>query len=210
MTGIPTGLYCSGEVRQEVTKERILDAAEELMIERSFHSVGLSQILAAVKVSKGAFYHHFDSKEQFGVEMLRHYASSADARKKAMLLDSGVESNPVERLLSFFKALSEATQESGYKAPCLLHKLACEVSDFSEPMREEVAKGFSETISVISQTLDEAVAQNLLLAAGDTTADAAFILDLWNGALQRALIDRSAKPLEDAISRIRLYLENPT
>ena len=39
------------------------------MLERSFHSVGLNQILASVKVPKGSFYHYFESKEQFGVEI---------------------------------------------------------------------------------------------------------------------------------------------
>ena len=61
------------------TKERILDAAEELMLEKSFHSVGLTEILEAVKVPKGSFYHHFKSKEQFGVEMLKHYVADATA-----------------------------------------------------------------------------------------------------------------------------------
>ena len=34
------------------TKERILDAAEEIMLQKSFHSVGLNEILTAVKVPK--------------------------------------------------------------------------------------------------------------------------------------------------------------
>jgi AcrR family transcriptional regulator len=53
------------------TKERILDAAEDLMLAKSFHSVGLNEILSAVKVPKGLFYHYFTSKEQFGVELIR-------------------------------------------------------------------------------------------------------------------------------------------
>ena len=61
------------------TKERILDAAEGLMLEKSFHSVGLTEILEAVKVPKGSFYHHFKSKEQFGVEMLKRYVANASA-----------------------------------------------------------------------------------------------------------------------------------
>ncbi|MCW0220810.1 MAG: TetR/AcrR family transcriptional regulator, partial [Prosthecobacter sp.] len=67
------------------TKERILDAAEGLMLEKSFHSVGLNEILAAVKVPKGSFYHHFESKEQFGVEMLKHYVTNSVAYKTRLL-----------------------------------------------------------------------------------------------------------------------------
>ena len=70
------------------TKERILDAAEQIMLEKSFHSVGLNEILKAVGVPKGSFYHHFESKEQFGVEMLKHYV--ADAVANAWYEDAGV------------------------------------------------------------------------------------------------------------------------
>ena len=122
------------------TKERILDAAEEIMLERSFHSVGLNQILAAVKVPKGSFYHYFESKEQFGVEMLRHYGNGAAAWKRQMLLDSETQPDPLQRLVTFFTCLIGKVQENGGKCPCLIQKLASEVADFSEPMRDELAK----------------------------------------------------------------------
>lgn len=47
------------------TKERILDAAEALMLTKSFHSVALNEILSAVNVPKGRrlspirFFSHF-------------------------------------------------------------------------------------------------------------------------------------------------------
>src|SRR5205085_6160248 len=83
------------------TKERILDAAEEIMLQKSFHSVGLNEILAAVKVPKGSFYHYFDSKEQFGVELLKHYVSEATAQKRRYLLTSDLEPDPYQRLLAY-------------------------------------------------------------------------------------------------------------
>src|SRR5260221_6124397 len=81
------------------TKERILDAAEEIMLLKSFHSVGLNEILSAVKVPKGSFYHYFQSKEQFGVELLRHYVADASAFKRRALLTDELAENPIERLM---------------------------------------------------------------------------------------------------------------
>lgn len=194
------------QVSAGVTKERILDAAEELMLERSFHSVGLNQILSAVNVPKGSFYHYFDSKEQFGVEMLRHYGSRAAAHKRQMLSNREVEPDPVQRLLLFFNSVTAGMAEDGWKWPCLMLKLAAEVSDFSEPMRAELAKGFANTLAILEETLDEAVAQGSLPKDLNTAAEAAFILDLWNGSVQRALIYRSMAPLRHAISFIQHHL----
>ena len=188
------------------TKERILDAAEAIMLERSFHSVGLNQILKAVKVPKGSFYHYFDSKEQFGVELLKHYSAASNSHKRQALLSEDPEANPLDRLHTFFQSVIDAFQENGGKCPCLILKLASEVADFSEPMREALAEGVADSISIIKNVLDEAVEKQLLPASFNTTSEAAHYHDLWTGAAQRATITRSPAPIEKAIAYIRSRL----
>src|SRR3954447_18309318 len=85
------------------TKERILNAAEELMLQKSFHSVGLNEILSAVKVPKGSFYHYFESKEHFGVELLKHYVADASVYKRRALLSTQLGEDPYERLMAYFE-----------------------------------------------------------------------------------------------------------
>lgn len=177
------------------------------MLERSFHSVGLNQILAAVQVPKGSFYHYFASKEQFGVEMLRHYATGSSAYKRQMLLDPQTESDPLQRLYSFFNFMIGKIQANGGRCPCLIQKLAAEVADFSEPMRAELAKSLDDSIGILAQLLDEAVEKGRLPKDFDTAREAALIEDLWSGALQRATIHRKTEPLRHAVERICDRLE---
>ena len=177
------------------------------MLERSFHSVGLNQILAAVKVPKGSFYHYFASKEQFGVEMLRHYASGSTAYKRQMLLDRETEGDPLQRLYTFFNVVIGKIQANGGKCPCLIQKLASEVADFSEPMRAELAKSFADSVAIVEALLDEAVEKGLVRSDLDTATEAAFIQDLWSGAQQRASIYRKTEPLRRAVELIRAHLE---
>ncbi len=173
------------------------------MLERSFHSVGLNQILSAVKVPKGSFYHYFKSKEEFGVEMLTHYASTSNAFRRKMLLDSDVEPNPLERFLTLLTSMIGKMQEAGGKCPCLMQKLAAEVSNFSDPMREALANGFAETIAIFRENLEEAVSKGLLPSDFDTASEAAFIMDHWAGAQQRATICRNVAPLREAVAIFR-------
>ncbi|MGB3910983.1 MAG: helix-turn-helix domain-containing protein [Pseudolysinimonas sp.] len=44
-------------------RDAILDAAFRLFVERGYDGTGVARILAEVPYSKGAFYHHFASKE---------------------------------------------------------------------------------------------------------------------------------------------------
>ncbi len=191
---------------ERTTKERILDAAEGLMLEKSFHSVGLNEILAAVKVPKGSFYHHFESKEQFGVEMLKHYVADATAYKTKLLLSPTPEPDPVQRLFIYLESNIGRFLENEGKCPCLVAKLAAEVGDFSEPMREVLAEGIRSWIGIFEKLLQEGLAKGTIPASTQPVQAAPLILDLWNGAMQRASTTRNAAPLREAIIYLRSIL----
>src|SRR5260221_9724954 len=135
------------------TKERILDAAEEIMLLKSFHSVGLNEILSAVKVPKGSFYHYFQSKEQFGVELLRHYVADASAFKRRALLTDELAENPIERLMALFDMNIARLLENGCQCGCLVVKLASEVATFSDDMRAVLAEGMREWRRLLEQLI---------------------------------------------------------
>ena len=188
------------------TKERILDAAEELMLEKSFHSVGLNEILKAVQVPKGSFYHHFESKEQFGVEMLKHYVAESTAYKSKLLLSPTPEPDPLLRLVTYLESNVCRTLESEGKCPCLVVKLASEVADFSEPMREVLAQGTREWVAIFEKLLIEGVEKGKMAACIEPSIMAPVILDLWTGAMHRASTTRNVASLREAIAFLKSIL----
>lgn len=190
-------------MENKTTKDRILDAAEEIMLEKSFHSVGLKQILNVAKVPKGSFYHYFESKEQFGAEMLKHYMDQAGENKRRMLLDKSYDLDPLKRLFIYLDGSIDFIQSTAGKFPCLALKLASEVSDLSENMRQELAQGFDDWITIFRELLDEAIAKKLLSATFNSASEAQLIHDLMSGAIQRAVINRSSEPVRNAVEHIK-------
>src|SRR5436190_8783523 len=168
------------------TKERILDAAEEIMLQKSFHSVGLNEILSAVKVPKGSFYHYFQSKEQFGVELLKHYVAEASAMIRRALLTTELAESPYDRLFAYFDCCIGKQFEQKCKCTCLVQKLATEVATFSEDMRTVLADGMRQWQSFFEKLVIEGQDQGVIRKSLDPAATAAVIEDLWMGANQRA------------------------
>jgi len=195
--------------RAVTTKERILDAAEGLMLAKSYHSVGLNEILSAVQVPKGSFYHYFSSKEQFGVELLKHYAADAADYKSRMLLSVEVEPDALRRLITFFETCLGKYLQSEGRCPCLLVKLSTEISDFSDDMRAVLAAGSLESVTILRKTIELGVAQKSIRPQQDAAATAAVIEDLWAGAMQRAAVARNVAPLRNALHFIRALLSLP-
>ena len=58
------------QARAEATRRRIIDAAIALFSEEGYGDTGLAAIMDRADVSKGAFYYHFESKDQILGEVL--------------------------------------------------------------------------------------------------------------------------------------------
>ena len=67
------------------TVERIMNAACALFLQRNYADVTMTQIAALSGLSKGAVYHHFSSKEDLYLSMMR-----ADLSEKQRLFAQAV------------------------------------------------------------------------------------------------------------------------
>jgi TetR/AcrR family transcriptional repressor of nem operon len=176
------------------------------MLEKGFHAVGLNEILAAVNVPKGSFYHHFKSKEHFGVELLEHYTAAGTDYKRKVLLSPTPESDPIQRLLTFFENNVSKYCESDGKCQCLALKLASEVSNFSDDMRHVLARSCAESIEILASVVREGIEKGKVNPKVIPDEVAALIFDLWTGASLRAASERSTAPYRSAIAVFKANL----
>lgn len=58
------------------TKEYIMDVALKLFLQKNFKEVTMKEIVEKTGLSKGAFYHYFESKEKFFLEVINNFFSS--------------------------------------------------------------------------------------------------------------------------------------
>jgi TetR/AcrR family transcriptional regulator, transcriptional repressor for nem operon len=58
------------------TREHILNVSFKLFLQKNFKEVTMKEIVEKTGISKGAFYHHFESKEQLFLEVLNNALSS--------------------------------------------------------------------------------------------------------------------------------------
>src|SRR4030042_2782332 len=65
--------------RSKATRDNILDAATQLFSRNGYDATGVAEICAAAGVSKGAFYHHFPTKQAIFMELLNAYLNNIEA-----------------------------------------------------------------------------------------------------------------------------------
>lgn len=94
-----------------VNRERILDAAEHLVIENGFAATSLDQVIKAAGTSKGAFFHHFDSKADLARSLTERYVTGDVAELHKALETIASVADPADRLLAFIRYFEDGADE---------------------------------------------------------------------------------------------------
>jgi AcrR family transcriptional regulator len=66
------------QTRSEETRQRIVNGAMKLFSDKGYDATGVAEICEISDVSKGAFYHHFPSKQTIFLELLQEWLSGLD------------------------------------------------------------------------------------------------------------------------------------
>lgn len=86
------------------TREKLLDTAIQLVWQSNYDSVGVNEICARAGVTKGAFYHHFESKADLYVAASRHYWEELKKELDAIYSPSYTGLENLENLIQFVVA----------------------------------------------------------------------------------------------------------
>ena len=195
--------------RGTTTRERILEAAQRLVLERGFGSTTVDAILAATGTSKGAFFHHFPTKALLGQALVERYADAdADTLETLMSTAEATSDDPAEQLVAFVAAFEEATEEMADMQPgCLFVSFIYETDLTGGDTDEIVARSILLWRERIVAKLVAAADNRPSITGVDLPSLADQVFTIFEGGflLARALGQPDA--LRRQLAHLRHYLE---
>lgn len=185
---------------KQATKDKLIDVGLGLIRRDGYTATGINQILEAADIPKGSFYHHFGTKDEFALEVIRRYAAGEQARWEKFL--DGSASSPLKRLRRYFRDLIATYGcQGGPIFGCLLGNMSLEVAGESAAIRRLLKQVFDAWQDALAKTIREAVAAEEISKTAKADALAALLVNGWEGAQVRAKAEQNDKPLE-------LFFEN--
>lgn len=176
------------------TRELLLRAGLEVLTEKGFSATGIDEILGRVGVPKGSFYHYFDSKEAYGLEVIGRYGVFFARKLDRHLLNPARP--PLERLQAFVVDAADGMARHEFRRGCLIGNLGQEMGALPESFRVRLKETFEDWQTRFAACLGEAQQAGALAPEADTAQLAAVFWIGWEGAVLRAKLERSARPLE--------------
>lgn len=181
--------------RSHLNRERLLDEGVAILSTQGYHGTGLKQILDSVKIPKGSFYNYFESKDDYGAEVIRHYTDQVVAQCDAFIDEH--DADGLAALEKYLDAFIEKSRQNGFKEGCLLGNLGAEVCDAGDSCLKALKEGLARVQERFEHALERAQKAGIARTDMDAVTMAELLLNAWEGAVMRMRVEKSLKPLEE-------------
>jgi TetR/AcrR family transcriptional repressor of nem operon len=175
------------------TRKRILDGAERLILDRGLAATSIDDILGEAGTSKGAFFHHFPSKNHLARALVERYAAADIAfLEEFMARAERTSDDPALQTIEFIRLFEEAADEMVAAQPsCLYVSYVYDRQLFEDGTNEVIADALRVWHKRLAEKLRAAAALHPPTASVDLDALADHLNTTFEGAfiLARALDD---------------------
>ena len=177
------------------TKQNILETGAGLIHLKGFNHTGLQEILNAARVPKGSFYNYFNSKEDFGLQVIDHFAGYFSIISQPILEDPDL--SPLQKIKSLLEWFMELFKSKEYAYGCPIGNLIQEMGDLSPAFRDKLRSALEMMVDSYSEVLAEAQKKGEISRDLDVRETAYFLVSSWHGALMHMKAKKSPEPLEN-------------
>ncbi|MEW6261727.1 MAG: TetR family transcriptional regulator C-terminal domain-containing protein [Thermodesulfobacteriota bacterium] len=189
---------------KENTKQKILEAGAEIIHLKGFNHTGLHEILKAAGVPKGSFYNYFQSKDDFGLQVLDYFSTYFNELARTFLEDRSV--SPLQRIKNLLESFIRYFQSKDCTRGCPVGNLAQEMGDLSPEFREKLEARLEAMIGVYAAVFKEAREAGEVAPDLEVEAAARFLVSSWHGALLHMKVLKTTEPLENHLKFIFSFL----
>jgi TetR/AcrR family transcriptional regulator, transcriptional repressor for nem operon len=173
----------------ERTRKRLLKAAFREVHRSGFRSTGIDSILAATNVTRGALYHHFESKEALGYAIVEEIIAKLfeDRWLTPMLADG----QAIDILIGIVRRLPNRPQDIRNGCPFL--NLAQEMSPLDEQFRQRLEMLFLAWQNGVSAVLRKGQSQGTVRRELYPDETASFLIAMVEGYASLAKVSQDPK-----------------
>lgn len=172
---------------------RILDAAAGAFQSRGYNATSMHDIVRSAGATGGATYHHFATKKDLGIAVVRERV--ARAVDETWIAPMRSAQSTLDGVLTVFAEVIASLDHRGRVSGCETSNLALELALADDDFRAELHGVFDRWRNAIADRIRSDQASGML---DDTDADelATFVVATYSGAMAIAKTAQSSAPLK--------------
>lgn len=191
-------VFMSRPRRTEQNKEVILAKGIDLLCEQGYNGTGLKQILDAVQIPKGSFYHYFDSKEAYAAQVVELYIDRLIEVFDNYLMHSSED--PLAQIKRTYGWMVAEFQRKQCREGCLLGNLAGELGATSPLCQAAMLSAYDKWFQRFVPIIERGQASGQVRQDVDAALLAETFWNAWEGSLLRMKVTGSTATTETTLS----------
>jgi len=172
--------------RSDKTISKIMNAAIKLFSHSGYDAASVADICKEAGVSKGAFYHHFPSKQSLFLEIVNQWLHGLDEH----LFAAHSSENVPQTIISIAGSLGLIFQQAKGQLPMYLEFMVQANRD--RAVWDAAIAPFRYYQSHIAQLLEQGKAEGSIRAEVDAATAARVLISLAVGTLLQSVVDSNA------------------
>lgn len=185
-------------------RARLLEAARDLIRAQGFTGTSVEDLCQAAGVTKGAYFHHFKSKEDLGVAAAAYWAETTSA----FFADAPYHDHqdPLDRVLGYVEFRESIIEGDLAEFTCLVGTMTQEVYASHPAIRDACAASIFGHAATLEPDIAEAMEQRGIRASWTATSLANHTQAVLQGAfiLAKATGDRDVA--RESVHHLKRYI----
>jgi TetR/AcrR family transcriptional regulator, transcriptional repressor for nem operon len=187
-------------------KTKILDAALRVIRTKGYTAATVDDICGAAGVSKGSFFHHFESKEDLAVAAAAYFGAGADAVFAAAPYQDAADAR--ERLLGYVDFRTSLLRGDLPDFTCLLGTMVQETYATHPAIREACDTHIRSHASDVASDIAQAKRTHAPDAPWTAESLGLFTQAVIQGAFILAKASKNPDVAVDCLDHLRRYIES--
>lgn len=191
------------------TRERIMDAAESLILQYGFKATAVDRVIERAGVTKGTFFYHFKSKDEMARALVERFAD-ADGRLLAdnLARAEAAHEDPLDQVLEFIRLFEDMLADLDEPYPgCLFASYISEAGLFEDETIQVARDAFMLWRERLGGKFRQAAAIHAPRHEVDPESLADAILVVFEGAFLLSKTYLDAGLVAEQLRHYRQYVE---
>jgi TetR/AcrR family transcriptional regulator, transcriptional repressor for nem operon len=184
-------------------RARLIAAARDLVRHKGFAATSVDDVCAAAGVTKGAFFHHFPSKEALGVALVDDWTATTGAMFAAHPYHTLPD--PLDRVFGYLDVRRQILDQPIPEFSCVAGTTVQEVHESSPPIRDAAAKSVRSGVEHVRAHLAEALVAHPVPGVTAEGLARQFQIAVQGGIILAKALD-DPTPAREAFDHLERYL----
>jgi TetR/AcrR family transcriptional repressor of nem operon len=193
----------SSRQAESSTRERLLEAAIGLSLEKGFADTTVAEVCERADLTKGAFFHYFNDKEAMGKAVLEQWIANGNANYGAAPFWEVPD--PLERLYGYIDFTAELTRTG--PCGCLVGIYSQELWQSQPELRADCEAAFAAWADGLAELFDEAKGRHAPKASFDPRSLAYHFIAVFEGGLILARAYKRPQIVGEQLEHFKRYVK---